>query len=280
MENSAKLPRPECPNSPPRLRLLNTQTGEVVKLNCKAYSCPVCGIRKKMQLQNALEKVLNDWKTVRMWTFTASSNNCTPTEHAEKMKLAWRKFTKYIRTSPILPNSIKTIQYVKVAELHKTGYLHFHILVDKFVSWDIFQTIWTQICAKVFQSETKCAHVNVIGTRYPKVAAKYVAKYVSKSAQSRDHTGKPDIDALIPTERFEFRLYSKSNKVILFPKTVLEEGEKFWKVVLTGTMAFLNLSSMAQVSVEVDQIEVEILSFELFEPPEQSKSAILAQIQY
>lgn len=270
-------PRPECPNTPPRLRLLNTQTGEIAKLSCKAYACPVCGIRKKMQLQNALERVLSSWESVRMWTFTASSNNLTPVQHAELMRLSWRKFTKYLRTSPIVPKAIKTIQYIKFVELHKSGHIHFHVLVDKYVHWDFFQVLWVHICKQVFKSEEKISHVNVVGSRDAKAAAKYVSKYVSKAAceKSGQHETINSENNLV--EKLVFRLYSKSQKIILFPKNIIAEGKSFWRVVLAGSMVFLNSSSMAQVSVEAVEIEVELLELIIFEPPEPSKAAILAQ---
>lgn len=198
----------------PRCRgkfLFNFDTGEVKEARCKAYICSVCGDWKKYELKKAIEKFIESWDRVRLWTFTFSSHVFYKMNVQERMKLAskvWKTFRDLCRSSGILQNTEKNFQYVKFVELQENGSPHFHALVDRFVFQPKLNRIW-QRAIQVHTNYTGTpGNANVSkndNTISKKTAAKYVIKYITKQIENSDLN-------------FLFRRWSKSGKGTMFAK--------------------------------------------------------------
>ena len=114
--------------------LFNFETGEIVKLQCKAYKCPVCGPKKTFFLKKFIQKYIDSWQNVTLWTFTFSSHIFEKMNLQERLKLAskiWKTFRDLIGRDKSLSEYQKAFQYLKVVELQENGSPHYHAVVDR-----------------------------------------------------------------------------------------------------------------------------------------------------
>ena len=165
--------------------VFNTNTGKAFKPVCKSYTCVKHGWKQKVRLQKAMEKYFSNFSHVRMWTATISNSGYPDIQaHAKTLSEVWRYFITYLRRDKLLLENEKKVQYVRIAEPHKSGYLHYHILVDKYIHWYKLNYLWKKAC-KAVTGNSK-ASINVKGMfNGSKKAARYVSKYVVKSANAK-----------------------------------------------------------------------------------------------
>lgn len=189
-----------------KVTVYNSETGASFKPVCKSYRCKKHGWMHKRKLEEAVEKYLRTFEYVRMWTFTLSPRACpNRSEHAKLLSKVWRYFITEVRRNKLLLDTEKSIQYIRFSEPHKSGYFHFHILVDRYIQWYKFQALWLRAIESVTGKPEKLGHVNVKGSKTPKQGAYYVAKYVSKSAELAERN---------------MKLWTKSSRVSIFPKKI------------------------------------------------------------
>jgi hypothetical protein len=192
------------------LKWLNQSTGEIIKFDCKAYKCPACGPKKRRQLWSAIYKYLQNWDIIRFWTFTLTSQiSKSQDKHYKILQTAWRYFMTYLRRSPALSARTKRLNYIRVNEMHKSGYTHLHVFIDVFLPYDVIFSLWTIACTKAISVfgidySNKLGHCNVKAIHNPRVCANYVVKYVLKASEE-------DFKPFL-------RFYSKSFGVIFFYK--------------------------------------------------------------
>lgn len=186
----------KCERSPERMKFLNMETGELMRINCKAYCCPYCGKRKAYRLQIALENYLKQFKHLRLWTFTISNRFFTQgtpeqrqKQHAKVFQNAWARFWRDWRRCKMISEQQRKVGYVSVTEFHKSGFVHRHVLVTDFLPIETLRFLWRLSVSRAL-TEAKIWHagytsqVNVVGSLTAKNAARYVSKYVLKSAQT------------------------------------------------------------------------------------------------
>lgn len=185
-------------------QIWNLEEEKCINLHCGRYACRLHGWKKKLKLQKGLKKFLSNFKQIRFWTFTASSKYYDNIgDHAKMMSKAWRYFTTFVRRHKSLTESEQDFQYVKVVDLHISGYIHYHAFFDRFISVYKLRDLWNQ--ALILAS----GYEDMRGTVWAKTlldnakAANYITKYVVKAAQNL---------------RVRINYYSKSSRVSLFEK--------------------------------------------------------------
>ena len=219
-------PQTLCPNVKRNFVFLNWRTNEKIPVPCNRYDCPVCGPKKAKKLYHAINRFFSKIKVVRLWTFTLSSGVAvTPVEHYNLLKEGWRRLTTELRRSKYLRADQRNFQYVRVLELHKSGYAHLHVLVTEYLPQKFVQSCWEHICQDLCNVQGHVASANVKGIRNSASAARYVVKYVLKCA--REAT-------------FAVRRYSRSGKVALFPKHVSSGDWYFVRLDIEFSVQFRN----------------------------------------
>lgn len=182
----------------------NTRTGESFEANCNQYKCPDCGPIKIWRLKKHLVKYFQSWHRIRFWTFTMTSKmSKNEKEHYRQLAKAWYYFTTYLRRTKSLNKSQCGFSYVKVIEMHKSGYIHFHVCVDQYLPYEVVQNIWENACRKVLDCDGHVAQAYVKGNLDAKTSGFYITKYISKALS--------DIEARI-------RRWSTSHGVKIYPE--------------------------------------------------------------
>ena len=90
-----------------------------------------------------------DWQLVRMLTLGITNVGLTPDEHRAYFQEAWRRLTIFIRRSKRFSNTQKKFNYIRVNEMHQSGYYHVHILVDSYLDFRLLYDEWNRILLKV-----------------------------------------------------------------------------------------------------------------------------------
>lgn len=185
------------------LTCYNSETGRSFSLRCRSYTCPECGRYNRGRLRRYLLKYIQDWDVIRFWTFTLSSASfSSPETHYDALRRIWRYFVTELRRNRILSESEQNVQYVKVSEPHSSGYLHYHAIFDRYVSWHKVYALWCSAVESVTGLSGKSGGVHVKGLVSAKNAAFYITKYVTKTSQfGMKHV----------------RSWSKSSRVAIFP---------------------------------------------------------------
>ncbi len=183
--------------------LVNTKTGKEIPLDCRTYSCPDCGPIKVWRLRKYLTKYFETWGHIRFWTFTLQyPPDMSEEKHQKLLALAWHKFITYVRRTKSLSKYQSKFSYVKVYEPHKRGNWHLHVLINRYLSYDVLQPIWESCCMQVLEREVHSGQCWVVGKRNPRQSANYVCKYITKT---------------IKTVFRNLRRYSTSHGIRLFP---------------------------------------------------------------
>lgn len=213
--------------------LLNLDSGQVGELNCKAWICPECGQRKAHALYYGALKFFASNKGIRMLTLTATNRQHDVIEHARILSKAFTIFLKEIRRSKIFTDNEKGVRYMKVVECHKSGYIHFHVLIDRFLNVNLIRPLWNralQLCGFAFDGRSLGA-VNICLIPSAKAAAKYVVKYVLKAVK--------DVQNLI-------NKWSKSGNTPIY--THFEKGSSWILLNVNdrGTVGLLNLLHISE----------------------------------
>ncbi len=137
-------------SSTSHLRVMNIRTNKMHMIKCKTYACPYCCNAKVYQLREALIQYFSKFEFVRMWTFTMITNTqLAPDVHYKLLVSAWKIFLKEMRRCNAFDDSQKKFQYVKVVELHASGYVHFHALVTQFLDQTVVQKLWERACQQL-----------------------------------------------------------------------------------------------------------------------------------
>lgn len=200
----------KCPRCEGRW-LFNFDTGELVEAKCKAYKCPVCGPKKTFFLKQFIQKYIDSWQNVTLWTFTFSSHIFEGMKLQEKLTLAskvWKSFRDLIARDKSLSEYQKSFQYLKVVELQENGSPHYHAVIDRFIRQQRINQLWK----KAIQYNTTYTGTPGNANFSPptkqlkkKNVGAYITKYISKQIS--------DIQ-----EDVNFRRWSKSGKGSIFPK--------------------------------------------------------------
>lgn len=232
-----------CPNLG-MYHIVNTRTGELVQLPCKRYACPSCGPKKAYKLRKALQNKFECFDYVRMFTFNYRTTIFANPTHANKRSgEIWRRFINNVRRDKTLHHSLRNFQYVKIVEFTKSGYPHYHVLVDRYLPIQILANHWRHAINVVCRNSGYNGSVNAKGIKTAKNAAYYVVKYVMKTAN--DFEG--NLDKLFEYKRCKLKLYTKSSLMkLFFPYSSIDRWEFviLWEL---STLRNLTCKPLAQL---------------------------------
>lgn len=210
-ESTPSIP---CPRTSDFLALEHVDTHERVPIVCNTYRCPVCGPIKVWRLKKALTNLFQSWKQIRFWTLTMKNDLFETSDEQYKVLMeAWRYFITYVRRSKALTKYQSQFRYVKIPEMHKSGYWHLHVVVDRYINREILQRIWERIIQEFLNRDSHVASIYIELIPNAKKAANYICKYITKSIHDK-----------CPTKRF----FSTSYHLCIFEK---KEKSGNWFVV-------------------------------------------------
>ena len=212
--------RSKCPRY--RLIFINPETGTISEKGCNAYKCPECGPIKTRRLKNAIFNELKNWKHKCFWTFTINSNLTEDKKlHYEVLSEAFNRLIIYLRRDNLISNH--KFRYIRVNELHLSGYAHIHVVVDTYFEAHYIIGLWKHLVSCVAKAHGLDFDIMKIGgafVKYIREAGKmtnYICKYFTKS-----------ISIISQPKYFHF-FYSKSKSVVFFNyhKEAKEPGDWF-----------------------------------------------------
>lgn len=183
---------PCCPRQPGVI--VDKLSGRQYRAKCGTWSCPVCGHQKRRRLVAATIRAFDQEKFLSLWTFTVSSGlGWTIDEHARVMLSAWRRFVVKVRQKWLGRITTQGLKMFRVVEQHKSGALHFHVLMNRFLNKERVKFLWMVCVIRAAEAEgleippdRKFSDANVAPSRNrgkpsAKAVACYVAKYVTKT---------------------------------------------------------------------------------------------------
>jgi hypothetical protein len=147
-----------------------------------------------------------------MLTLTLRSGLTTRKEHKEYLQEAFRQFTIYIRRKI---KGLKNLAYIRINEMHKSGYYHLHLLVSQFINQQEAYKIWNDILFRILPKgltlgHTQMGSVNLKYMGQSGGAKRIASEYVGKIRSSIDNTIDYFTKEIINEEYF--RKWSKSNQ--------------------------------------------------------------------
>jgi transposase-like protein len=256
-----------CPNCN-SYYLQNSETGEVFRLGCKRYDCPVCGKYRAVQLRKSLESYLKKWRMIRMMTLTYRTTIFRDElQCANLSSKIFARFTTNYRRHPRATEFERACQYVKTVEFTQSGYIHYHVLIDRFVRWEIMVESWIRAINTVmgiegtyhamskntnhteeereanrklytgsvnFKLKKHNPIIRIDGTVAPNKAAQYITKYVTKACGEF----RKKFAELYEFQARKFKVWTKSAKIGIFTHKVKD-----------GKWQFINLSEFDRTHV-------------------------------
>ena len=233
-EKTEFFPKPvytSCPNTKPGWYLVNIDEGKYIPLPCNLYSCPYCGRKKIQKLYRALVTYFGQYQYMRLMTITLSSRVAeTPEKHYVLLKEIWRRLITEIRRTKSLTKHQNGVQYVKCVDLHKSGFIHFHILISAYLPWKTIQDILGRIAKEVCGVIGHVASVNFQGILNTRNAARYVCKYVSKTCDQI---------------QIRIRRYTRSGRIALFKR---HQSNGCWFIYISSDIPEFRASAILDVS--------------------------------
>lgn len=171
------------------LRLISHVTGNKCFVRCKTYRCESCGTAKKIIIQKKLQEFLETCQYVRMWTFTISSKFSSLEENAKIWSKAWRRFVTELRRDFSLSEIQRKTSYFRVAEIHKSGYIHYHVCVNQYLPVKVIRALWQKCVAYAlgYYPKNAFANVHIKAEMNAEIAAKYVSKYLEKGIAAAEY---------------------------------------------------------------------------------------------
>ena len=196
------------------LTVYNTRTGKSHKPICKSYKCEKHGWRHANRLRKALGAVLESWKNIAFWNFTLSNKvGESKEDHSKILSKIWRYFVTELRRNKLFSNRETETQYIRVTEMHKSGFIHFHAFFDRYIHHSKIIAIWRRATEVVTGRSEKLSGAYVVGNRRASAVTNYVVKYVTKQANLRIKYA---------------NLYSTSGTIILFDQTKAIDAYAVW----------------------------------------------------
>lgn len=150
---------------------------QVAPHKCGSWYCSRCGVRKGLDLQGRILKVVESWSSVMMITLTLDPKLFEGPDAAwdYSRKLIGRLIRDLHRMG-YLPDPA----YVAFWEPHESGWPHWHILVQsKFIPYHVLQRVWHR-----YGPTGKLGGVNLRKQKRFETnesAARYATKYVVKN---------------------------------------------------------------------------------------------------
>lgn len=135
------------------------------KVNCKKWTCPTCGPKKKRQFRKGVFQFARLNKADKFLTLTLDPEKVEAADSLEYIKKIWSKFRIY------LDRKVGKLKWVSVVEFQKNGYAHLHIILDKGLSQRWVSETWDKLGGGKI--------VDIRKVQEDRIGA-YLAKYLSK----------------------------------------------------------------------------------------------------
>jgi len=194
-----------CPNPDNYGYIVNTSSGKRIVLGCKKWTCPVCGPKRKAVMYHACNAYFGKFSHIRMWTLNMTSSLFTNVvDHHKALQECWRRLITELRRSRSFSPTQRTFKFVKVVELHVSGFTHFHVLLDTYFDILVLLPIWKRIVSEVLGTLRHSASIGMDALPSSDIAAGYIVKYIVKACDE------------LPKA---FRRWSKSERFSLFEKS-------------------------------------------------------------
>ena len=110
---------------------------ESIRLQCKSWSCPLCGPKKARSVQRAIIDKATVYDLRRLLTLTLDHSTCTPEESIPHIRQCWNKFRTYLRR-----RYGTKITFITILELQRSGHAHLHVLVDRYIEQAWISEAW------------------------------------------------------------------------------------------------------------------------------------------
>jgi hypothetical protein len=146
----------------------------LIPSTCKSIHCPHCSSLKARKYFNRSKAILSSGN-FRFLTLTSSSQTYSIHWHLQHMLDSWEFFIKELK------KYYPKLQYIRVIERHKSGYVHFHVCINTFIPQAQILKIWRKYETKGF------AYIISVPIERQ---AKYICKYIVKQQWEHDETSK------------------------------------------------------------------------------------------
>ena len=114
---------------------------EVRACRCKSRFCPRCGPAMGYALRRRVQAALKQWASLQMWTLTVDPTLFDGPAEAWEYLRSNRCISRWVRE--LRSKGHLTGRYFCVVEFHKSGWPHFHILVESdYVPFDVACRAW------------------------------------------------------------------------------------------------------------------------------------------
>jgi hypothetical protein len=150
----------------------------IIPLTCKKWSCPRCRPYK----QKVWQTIIKEGHPERWFRLGANPKvHTTPEAAAKAFTAAWPHLVRLIR------QRYGPFEYVKVIELHKSGFPHLHVAYrGPYVHHHWLSLVWKHLVSAPVVWIEKLDN--------PARAARYISKYMTKATQETPN--------LLPRQRF------------------------------------------------------------------------------
>ncbi len=111
-----------------------------LRVDCKKLACPRCGPKKAKQYRRAIGKRAEEGRLTRLMTLTLDPARCGAKDSVAYLRKCFSKF----RVS-LLRRLGKTISYIAVVELQKSGMAHLHVLIGVFIDQAWISQAWQSV---------------------------------------------------------------------------------------------------------------------------------------
>jgi len=161
------------------------------RADCKRIRCQRCGPRRAAKYRHRVVELAIEHKLTRFLTLTLDPSKLDfekdgagidSAKTLDYIKATWAKFRVYLGRH--FPN--KKLQFICVAEFHKSGRAHLHILVNQWIDKTWISESW-QAVGGGWRTDIRYADVHRV--------AGYVSKYLTKEALMSIPRGKKRITA-------------------------------------------------------------------------------------
>lgn len=115
---------------------------EAIKCGCKSWFCPTCAVGQGVKFRERLMKVLETFEWVQMWTLTVDPSLYESEKECYLAVKGQRMISELMRALKER-GYLATGRFIYFVEWHKSGWPHFHLLVDsKFIPHSVVKEIW------------------------------------------------------------------------------------------------------------------------------------------
>jgi hypothetical protein len=211
------------------------------RINCKCWNCPYCAPRKATRYRGAIKSIAEQRGLSRFVTLTLDPSKIEgdPVRYLNDTFAKLRTYLKrYYKIAPA---------YIRVLEFQQNGNPHFHLLIDRYISWAWLQEAWQAVGGGLF--------VNVKFVDVHRIS-RYLSKYLTKE--------------LLLSAPLRSRRVTSSRSIHLFEKQPCKTKWEFLKIPI---FLLYERHKKYLLSVELDEDSV-LVSFSINLPGQEPMNAL------